>query len=580
MKKYKSILASMLLSLSIVGCTDFLDVTDYSSTNTTNFPESQADVDQLITGLYASTHYGTTIKSSAYLVGEMASDDRFGSGSNLYGIDKLMVSTGDEEFWDNWDRCYEGIYRANFIIENIDRADGTWDSEDIKNTYLGEAYGHRAFFYWELAQLFGTTPLTLKTEAENLPKADPDDYYASIASDLIEAIDLLPNSVYSTYEGGRFSRWAAIGYLARVYLFYVGIYQNNDLDAGMPLRDGSTLSKSDVLSYLTDCINNSGHGLVDEYLDLYPYTNSYTKPNNTKLLEMEEKTGYTYNWAGEGNKEVMHAQKYGTLGSSSAYYRNYFVCYQSFPSVADKKDIYPFGQSFGHGSANPQIAEDWDAEMEKTGEFDIRKFASLIDCNEGEDREINVPYSECVHSSQAENSPWHAKKNCVITAYDGDDVTYSFNVVKYSLADAKTTYIDEFVFMRYADILLMASELSQDVSYMNQIRTRAHLSPIASYSFEALKNERRWELTFEGVRWNDIRRWGIAADLLETQANRPIYVYGALTTMGSYGGGYTARYNATNGFFMIPSSEITISEGVLVQNPGWSGTDNYRFTAY
>ncbi len=105
MKKYKSILASMLLSLSIVGCTDFLDVTDYSSTNTTNFPESQADVDQLITGLYASTHYGTTIKSSAYLVGEMASDDRVGSGSKLYGIDKLMVSTGDEEFWDNWERC-------------------------------------------------------------------------------------------------------------------------------------------------------------------------------------------------------------------------------------------------------------------------------------------------------------------------------------------------------------------------------------------------------------------------------------------------------------------------------------------
>ncbi len=576
MRKYSLILASAILTLSMMGCGDLLDVQDYTSTNLTNFPESQEDIEMLVIGLYASTHYGTTIKSSAYLVGEIASDDRFGSGSSLYGLDKLMVSTGDEEFWDNWDRCYEGVYRANTILENIDRADGTWDSEESKNLCLGETYGLRAFFFWELAQLFGSAPMPLKTEAENLPVADPDDFYATIGSDLIEAIDLLPDTRYSNYEVGRYTRWAAIGYLARVYLFYVGIYHNNDIDAGMPLRDGTTLSRSKVVEYLVDCIDNSGHGLVDEYLNLLPYSNEYTKPDNSVLLAMEEQTGKTYSWAGEGNKEVMHSQTYGTLGSSNSSYRNYFVCYQSFPSIASLADIFPFGQSFGHGSANPQLAEDWDVEMAATGEFDIRKFASLIDCN----NELSVPYSECVHASQAENSYWHTKKNCVMTAYKEGSVMYSFNVVKYDLSNAKTTYIDEFVFMRFADILLMASELSQNVKYMNEVRERAHLTALTEYSLEALQKERRWELSFEGVRWNDIRRWGIAAECLETQAGQPIFVYGVETTMQAYAGGYTSRYNATNGFWMIPTSEITISEGVLVQNPGWSSADNFKFTAY
>ena len=68
----------------------------------------------------------------------------------------------------------------------------------------------------------------------------------------------------------------------------------------------------------------------------------------------------------------------------------------------------------------------------------------------------------------------------------------------------------DLIMIRLADVYLMHSELTETNTYMNKVRERAGLEPIA-YSLENIQKERRYELAFEGVRWNDIRRWGIAA---------------------------------------------------------------------
>lgn len=60
---------------------------------------------------------------------------------------------------------------------------------------------------------------------------------------------------------------------------------------------------------------------------------------------------------------------------------------------------------------------------------------------------------------------------------------------------------------------------------MNKVRKRAGL-PAIGYSLQALQNERRWELALEGTRWNDIRRWHIAAAALQKQIGTPIYIAG------------------------------------------------------
>ena len=43
--------------------------------------------------------------------------------------------------------------------------------------------------------------------------------------------------------------------------------------------------------------------------------------------------------------------------------------------------------------------------------------------------------------------------------------------------------------------------------------------------------------------------------------------------MKAFGGGYKARYTVTQGFFAIPESEISLSNGILLQNPGYLGAD-------
>ena len=95
------------------------------------------------------------------------------------------------------------------------------------------------------------------------------------------------------------------------------------------------------------------------------------------------------------------------------------------------------------------------------------------------------------------------------------------------------------------------------------------------YSLKALQNERRWELAFEGYRWDDIRRWGIAEQCLAKQLGGAIHNDGAKSTMKDQGDGYVARYKATNGYYRIPQAQIDLSNGAYKQNPGWEGTTSY-----
>ena len=62
--------------------------------------------------------------------------------------------------------------------------------------------------------------------------------------------------------------------LARVFLFYTGYYQKEAL----PTLDG-TLSKTDVAALLKDCIDHSGHKLMPDFRNLWPYSNPYTAPD-------------------------------------------------------------------------------------------------------------------------------------------------------------------------------------------------------------------------------------------------------------------------------------------------------------
>lgn len=112
--------------------------------------------------------------------------------------------------------------------------------------------------------------------------------------------------------------------------------------------------------------------------------------------------------------------------------------------------------------------------------------------------------------------------------------------------------------MRFAEILLMNAEAANEtgnsslaLTSINKIRTRAGLTPLGTLSQTDMRNaiwkERRSELAMEGDRFLDLVRQGNAGTVL-----------GPL--------GFTTGKNE---LFPIPAQSISLSNGVLVQNPGY-----------
>lgn len=142
----------------------------------------------------------------------------------------------------------------------------------------------------------------------------------------------------------------------------------------------------------------------------------------------------------------------------------------------------------------------------------------------------------------------------------GTDGTYGFNTIV----------------LRYADVLLMASEALNELGYnrenafgyLNQVRNRANAAPYAAgdlpdqESFrEALAKERRLELAFENHRWFDLLRTGKALEAMQA-ANK-----GVLDPLG--GSALNFSIQAHQLLFPVPQAQIDASGKVLTQNTGY-----------
>lgn len=139
----------------------------------------------------------------------------------------------------NWDCFYKGIYRVNTLLAMLEEVPDFKDeveSDQIK----GEALFMRAFFLAQLSALHGEIPLPLNSDDVSLPAASIDQVYAQIAADLQDAISLLPSENYVNTKNGRATKWAAQALMARVFLFYTGFYEADQIPSGYSGRYEAT----------------------------------------------------------------------------------------------------------------------------------------------------------------------------------------------------------------------------------------------------------------------------------------------------------------------------------------------------
>ncbi|MDR2860156.1 MAG: RagB/SusD family nutrient uptake outer membrane protein, partial [Mediterranea sp.] len=304
----KKILVILVTGLLLCSCEDFLDTKNYTKKDTSNFPQTAEDAEQMIAGIYNALNSAfadadnQAYSKSQLFLSEIASDERYGSaGQNdplWQALDKLM-NYGYDMMMAAWKIPYQGIFRCNTAIKALPNCVGFRPGQ--LEEYTGEAYFLRGYFFFNLAQVFENVPLPVDPDPANLPQSPVEDTYGQIASDLQQAIELLPSAKSSFPSKGHATKWAAEALMARVFLFYTGYYGKSEL----PVAGGGSISKSQVISWLEDCINNSGHDLLSDFRSLWPYANPYAKEKYKYITDAEVAERKTIPaWPGDGHRET------------------------------------------------------------------------------------------------------------------------------------------------------------------------------------------------------------------------------------------------------------------------------------
>ena len=585
MKKIIKIAAVAALAFSFASCESFLDTTNYWSKDSSNFPVNAIDAEQMLAGIYNNLNVsiGNNVHVNHFLWSVAASDDALGGGGQndqTMQAEDLLLNFGTDMYNNFYVDRYKGIARANAAIEAMPNC-GVAEL----NQYMGEAFFLRAWYYYELASMFGNIPCPVSSQADpTQPQISGEALWGQIIEDCKIAADIMP--ARQSVGDGHVDKYAAEALLGRAYLFASGFYGLSDITLpayeneaiGVSIAEGTKISKADVGKYITDCVNNSGYKLVDDYHNLWAYTNRCS-------IEDEKNPwhGHGYKWVeddGARNPEAMFVIKFNTQPSwgTTIGYSNQTALFMGIRGQSlDNGECMPFGTGWGMCPVNPSLVSDWKA-LEPG---DPRLDASIIDVKNFSG---NYVFGG---DSNIQESGYYQTKTMPVIAWSEDNGKYMktfTNVMFPNLTwssgnedNFQLNSVNDMVMIRFAEVLLMDAEINGNQASFDKVRQRAGL-PTKPLNDENLRNERRWEFAFEGVRFNDLRRYGesYAVTALNKQEGVKVWNNGVEGTNNAsrYNGGYGERYKATKGFVPLPSSQISLSAGAgeeykFTQNEGW-----------
>lgn len=223
MKKYifnKTIIVGFIALMAINNsCTDdFVTISPEYSIDSENFFNSQEDYYLALVASY-------DLLQATYpnvIVGEFASNNTLCGGESpvdVIGwqqIDDMIHTSTNSNLKDIWDWMFSGVQRCNYFMEFKDKT-----GFEGKDLMIGEIRFLRAYYNFELVKWFGPVPLKIDErfkpgDAESIPRSPVSDVYAQIETDLLAAIEVLPEVQVSA---GRATKGAAQALLGKAYLF-------------------------------------------------------------------------------------------------------------------------------------------------------------------------------------------------------------------------------------------------------------------------------------------------------------------------------------------------------------------------
>lgn len=564
------ILPFLIILISVTACKDdFLDVAPKTSLSSAEL-SSLAGLEGSLISSYSMLlgRDGFYSDASNWLWGSVRGGEANkgtdpGDQSVANPVVAYTVPTNNGAVLQRYRACYEGIARANATLGLVAVAqEGV--PEGAKARITAEARFLRGYYYFELKKNFNNTPYVDETWDEISPVSNTADLYVPIEADLKHAYDNLPEMMS---DAGRANKWAAGALYAKVLLF-----QGKSSEAlaifNKVIAEGVTA-------------NGTPYGLLDNYADAFRSLSDNSK-ESVFASQAAAGTGTILN---ANPALVLNFPNGGGPGGCCGFFQPSFDMVNAF-----RTDLNGFPLVDGsYNDAGNAVVNDMgiaggDPFTPDAGNLDPR-----LDHSVGR---RGIPYLDWGdHPGQTwiRNQPYagpYAPKKFIYyqsgigVENDGSSWTPGYTAVNYNI-------------IRFADVLLMTAEaeiesngdLERAKDLINQVRQRAMDSPVltaggtpaANYviglyaSFadqasarQAVRFERRMELSGEGHRMYDLNRWGIASSFLSSFITHEDGFLGG----GPYQG---ASFDSNKDEYLpIPQDEIDLlGADVLIQNPGY-----------
>jgi len=441
-----------------------------------------------------------------------------------------------------WPTLYSTIQKTNTYFQNIGLVD-TAGSEPMISNMTGQVYFLRALCYFELLKRFGGVPLITKVYTTNdqtfqETRASWDSTASFILSDINAAVPLLSTTV-SAANNGQATVGAALALKSRLLLYAASPYYNTSND----------MSKWQAAADAALAVINLGQ------YSLYGTSTSYGKIF-TDLF----------------NPEVILARVYGDVYADryNTVYRdlspNGYNGYSAYNVLEQMVEAFQMSDGSAFSWSNPAEAANPYANRDPRFYADILYNGASF---QGRDAQF---WLGGLDSKLSSLSPWNASKTGY-TILKMVDSTYNFNVQPYSACQWVVFRLGE-IYLNYAEAEAELGQSANALTYLNKIRERAGMPDLTASGtadlISKIQQERRIELCFEGHRYFDIRRWGIATVGSESALGIIITPTSPANTTFTYQVDtiQTRVWVPSFYYYPIPRSE-TQANPLITQNPNY-----------
>lgn len=493
MKKIMNILGAAVLVLTASSCQDWLDMPSESKADSSTVFSTLSRAEMAVMGAYSSLH---TQELGYQLL--MGTDECTSTESNSkYNVANYDYTNTSGMLSKTYTEMYKAIEYSNVCIKNLPLMSVSESEQEKLNALLGESLAIRAYAYWNIVRFYGDVPYTdiptsdLTTFSSS--RVSRDTIYDHCISDLQRAIELLPwrsEGMVETPE--RFTKNAAYGILARVALYAAGYSLRWDLSTvpynastcRIAQRDDQTRIRELYQIAADACkavITKGENSLLEDYDGIFRDLGNQ-RYNNETMFE--------FGWYGANSSDVRTGYTNG------------------IPTSGTDNEV--LGKGGSQMIAMPTFYFEYE-------EGDQRRDVSI--CNYGLRLSTgNNAYQMNTFAGMGVGKYRINWKNSRGTSDSRRDINWPL--------------------LRYSDVLLMYAEAlnelnngatSEAVDAVREVRMRAFRNDEAKVGdiptgYEDFKNyiiqERKLELSNEGLRKSDLARWGILVDYLTAEKEK------------------------------------------------------------